>query len=131
MKIDLCEYDKEGWPPAVHQELIRDKFIFGLADDSLKERLLREADVSLAKAVETVQRVEWSKKQVKGTTKPAVNSVQESEQIQKKKSPDPRTRIALNVDSVTSPRAFQRLARSVHNVRNYTILPKCAGIGKP
>ena len=86
VKIDLCEYDKEGWPPAVRQELIRDKFIFGLTDDSLKERLLREADVSLAKAVETVQRVESSKKQVKETTKPAVNSVQESEQIQKKKS---------------------------------------------
>ena len=43
MKIDLCEYDKEGWPPAVRQELIRDKFVFGLIDNSLKERLLRKA----------------------------------------------------------------------------------------
>ena len=34
MKIDLCEYDKEGWPPAVWQELIRDKFVFGLTDNS-------------------------------------------------------------------------------------------------
>ena len=44
MKIDLCEYDKEGWPPAVHQELIRDKFVFGLMDDNVKERLLRAGD---------------------------------------------------------------------------------------
>ena len=55
MKIDLCEYDKEGWPPAICQKLIRYKFIFGLTDDNLKQQLLHEADVSLAKAVETAQ----------------------------------------------------------------------------
>ena len=62
MKIDLCEYDKKGWPPAVCQELIRDKFVFGLADDGLKERLLREVDVSLTKAVEMAQQAESSKR---------------------------------------------------------------------
>ena len=40
MKIDLCEYEKEGWLSAVRQELIRDKFVFGLIDNNLKERLL-------------------------------------------------------------------------------------------
>ena len=47
LKIDSCEYDKTGWPTAVKAEMIRDKFVFGLIDDSLKERLLREADLTL------------------------------------------------------------------------------------
>ena len=55
MKIDLCEYDKEGWPPVVCQELIRDKFVFGLVDDGLKGQLLCEVDVSLTKVVEMTQ----------------------------------------------------------------------------
>ena len=54
MKINLCEYDKEGWPSAVCQELIRDKFVFRLTDNSLKECLLCEVNISLAKAVETL-----------------------------------------------------------------------------
>ena len=83
MKIDLCEYDKEGWPPAVRQELIRDKFVFGLMDDNIKERLLRESDVTLSKAVETAQRTESSKKQIKEMGRPSVNAVQESEQSRK------------------------------------------------
>ena len=28
MKINLCEYNKEGRLPAVRQELIKDKFVF-------------------------------------------------------------------------------------------------------
>ena len=47
LKIDSCEYDKMGWPAAVKAEMIRDKFVFGLIDDSLKERLLCEADLTL------------------------------------------------------------------------------------
>ena len=41
LKVDYCEYDKEGWIPAVKAEMLRDKFIFGIRDDALKERLLR------------------------------------------------------------------------------------------
>ena len=55
MKIDLYEYDKEGWPPAVRQVLIRDKIVFGLVNDGLKEQLLYEVDVSLTKVVEMMQ----------------------------------------------------------------------------
>ena len=65
VKIDMCEYNKEGWPAAVRQELIRDKFVFGLIDDSLKERLIREASVTLTKAIEIAQRSESSKQQIK------------------------------------------------------------------
>ena len=40
--FDHCDYQKEGWPSAIHTEMkmIRDKFVFGLNDDNLKERLL-------------------------------------------------------------------------------------------
>jgi len=69
VKIDSCEYSKEGWPAAVRQELTRDKFVFGLIDDSLKERLLLEASLTLSKAVEIAQRSESSKQQVKDMTK--------------------------------------------------------------
>ena len=63
LKIDSCEYDKTGWPAAVKAEMIRDKFVFGLIDDSLKERLLREADLTLERAVSQAQRTESSKAQ--------------------------------------------------------------------
>ena len=69
VKIDACEYNKEGWPAAVRQELIRDKFVLGLTDDSLKERLLREASLTLSKAIEIAQRSESSKQQIKDMTR--------------------------------------------------------------
>ena len=46
-------------------ELTRDKFVFGLLDDTLKERLLREADLTLPKAIALAQRSESSKIQAK------------------------------------------------------------------
>jgi len=65
LKIYDCEYNKDGWLPAVKAELTRDKFIFGLQDDSLKEHLLRESDLTLPRAVSIAQRSESSKKHVK------------------------------------------------------------------
>jgi len=47
LQADYCDYDKEEWPAAVKNEMVRDKFVFGLQND---ERLLREADISLNKA---------------------------------------------------------------------------------
>ena len=46
LQADYYDYDKEGWPPAIKNEMIRDKFVFGLHDDNFKERLLREANIS-------------------------------------------------------------------------------------
>ena len=83
MKIDLCEYDKEGWPPAVRQEFNWDKFIFGLIDDNVKEWVLWETDVTLSNAVETAQQTQSSRKQIKEMGRLSVNMVQESEQSQK------------------------------------------------
>ena len=39
-KVELCKYNKEDWPTAVRLEMLCDKFVFGLLDDSLKEQLL-------------------------------------------------------------------------------------------
>ena len=49
IQIDHCNYAREGWPEADKTEMIRDKFVFGIRDDNLKERLLRETDISLNK----------------------------------------------------------------------------------
>jgi len=40
VQIDRCDYEKDGWPEVIKNET-RDKFVFGLQDDNLKERLTR------------------------------------------------------------------------------------------
>ena len=63
VQIDHCDYHKEGWPSAIQTEIIRDKFVFGLNDDNLKERLLGETDISLDKLVTLAQRTESCRQQ--------------------------------------------------------------------
>jgi len=57
----MCEYTNKGRPQAIRQKLTRDKFVFGLMNDILKERLLREANLDLNRAVEIAQQNESSK----------------------------------------------------------------------
>ena len=45
-KLDMCEY-----ADVVKQDMTRDKFVFGLCDDRVKERLLREEKLDLTTAV--------------------------------------------------------------------------------
>ena len=65
LKIDYCEYDKMGLPPAVKNEMTRDKFFIGLIDDGVKECLLHKTDLTLEHAVALAQHSEASKSQVK------------------------------------------------------------------
>jgi len=65
LKIDSCEYDKTGWPAAVKAEMTRDKFVFGLIDDVLKERLLHEVDLTFECTVLQTQCSESSKAHAK------------------------------------------------------------------
>ena len=67
LKVDYCEYDKTGWPATVRAEMLRDKFVFGLIDDSLKERLLVRdtSELTLERAVSIAQRSESSKLQAR------------------------------------------------------------------
>ena len=64
----------KSWPEAVKTEMIRDKFVFSIRDDHLKECLLRETDISLHKLVGLAQRTESSNQHIKEmtghTTKP-------------------------------------------------------------
>ena len=83
LQADYCDYDKEGWPAAVKNEMVRDKFVFGLRDDNLKERLLREADISLGKIVALAQRTESSQRHIRemidnGSNKKSTDTVQVS-----------------------------------------------------
>ena len=55
IKVDSCDYSEEGWPPEVRSEMLRNGFVFGLLDDTLKERLLHENELSLTKAVEIAE----------------------------------------------------------------------------
>ena len=72
LKLEACEYATK-----VHQDLTRDKFVFGLTDDRLKERLLREENLDLATAVGQAQRAESSKRQIKEmSTRSDVNAMQ-------------------------------------------------------
>ena len=66
LKLEMCEYATE-----VRQDLARDKFVFGLTDDRLKERLL------LTTAVGQAQRAESSKRHMKEmSTHSKVNALQ-------------------------------------------------------
>ena len=40
IKVDSCNYNKKGWPPTEHLEMLHDRFAFGLLVTTLKERLL-------------------------------------------------------------------------------------------
>ena len=42
VRIDHCDCKRKGWPETVKIEMIRDKFVFGIQDDYLKECLMRK-----------------------------------------------------------------------------------------
>ena len=44
--------------------MIRDKVVFGVRDERIKERLLREADLTLNKALDVCRAAETSKQQI-------------------------------------------------------------------
>ena len=72
LKLEMCEYAME-----VRQDLARDKFVFGLTDDRLKERLLREENLDLTTAVGQAQRPGSLKHHIKEmSTHSKVNAVQ-------------------------------------------------------
>jgi len=65
LQIDHCKYNKEGWPEAVKTETVRNKFVFGLKNDNLKEQLLQETNILLNKLVALAQRTVSSKQHIK------------------------------------------------------------------
>lgn len=65
--------------------MIRDRIIFGITDDRLKERLLRESDHTLEKVIDVCRAAEASKKQIK--TIQAHSDVQIDSLTKKKEAP--------------------------------------------
>lgn len=57
-KVKTCEYDKPD-------DMVRDRLVLGVKDKSLQERLLRESDLTLEKAISLSKSLELSKLQVK------------------------------------------------------------------
>ncbi len=54
-----CEFDNQ------EDNLIRDKIVFGVRDSRVKERMLRETDLTLEKAVEICRAAESTKSQMR------------------------------------------------------------------
>ena len=66
-----CEFkDQEN-------SMIRDKLVFGICDGRIKERMLREADLSLQKALDICRAAESTKSQMKEMTQPDATSISE------------------------------------------------------
>ena len=59
-KIKACEY-----PAEMTDEILRDKIIFGVNDPAVKERLLRENDLTLKKTLDICRASEQSKEHIK------------------------------------------------------------------
>ena len=58
MKSKDCEFD------AAENDMIRDKVVFSLSDQRLKERLLREPNLTLERAINTCRAAETAKAQI-------------------------------------------------------------------
>ena len=82
MKAKLCEFgDQEDL-------MIRDKIVFSVNDERVKERLLRESDLSLSKALDVCRAAETTRAQLKamtseGKSEAKVNIVKQRSQFSK------------------------------------------------
>ena len=66
VKAALCEFSDQ------RDLLIRDKIVFGVRDERVKERLLRESDLTLQKALDICRAAEATKEQVQAMRKEAM-----------------------------------------------------------
>jgi len=62
-------------------EMVRDKFVFGLQDNNLKECLLHEADISLSKIVTLAQRAESLQRHIREMTDTRSNKSTDAVQV--------------------------------------------------
>ena len=109
-------------------EMLRDGFVFGVLDDTLKERLLRENELNLTKAVEIAQRQESSKKQIKDmSSKASINAVSKGQRPQHnlRHGNDTKSLSAPAVEPNISQGTVQLMAKPVLAVRSRTFSPKC------
>ena len=60
----------------LHDSLIRDRFICGINDSNLRERLLRVADLDLQKCLEICRAAELSKERIKTLETPSASGLE-------------------------------------------------------
>ena len=104
---------------------MRGKFVFGLTDDGLKERLLRESDLSLEHAVALAQWSESSKIQVKAMASRSTHAFN-CDELQQNKYPQPRLSPCGQCGKRHKPRhcpAYGQQCSACHKLHH---LPQCA-----
>jgi hypothetical protein len=62
----------------IEDSLLRDKLVMGCSDSSLKERLLRENNISLGKALDVAHAVEATKRQIVEMNSDSINVIQKN-----------------------------------------------------
>ena len=93
MKAKTCEFG------TLHDSLIKDRIVCGIDNNSVRERLLRNNDLTLEVAINTVRAAETSKTQVETLTNPPLEAaaVHVSRKNQKPKQP-PRNQPQRSTD---------------------------------
>ena len=67
-------------------EILRDRLVFGIKDTKVRERLLREADLTLAKADDLCRAAESMHMQIKAVNEETINAVQHQQYFKKNKT---------------------------------------------
>ena len=71
--------------------MIRDKLVFGVRDERAKERLLREGEVTLQRAIQICQASECTKQQLEGMQSSCTKQVNAVEKVQPRNQLKPST----------------------------------------
>ncbi|UYV78046.1 K02A2.6-like [Cordylochernes scorpioides] len=120
--------------------LVRDRIIIGIKDKALKERMLQDPDLSLAKAIDLGRATETSRQQVKNITREDVDlySIKYKKQYKKNfkypvgRKPNvseehPNAKVCQNCGSRHPYGKCLHMVKYAIHVKNQTILLKCVG----
>lgn len=118
----------------LRDSLIKDRIVCGIADNGLRERLLREKDLTLDKAIDLCRASQSSREQVKelAKTEMAVHAVKTKEQHKKRQGKHKKTKwwkaAVRNVEAATRREHVQLLGKRAIIVAKETNEEKSACI---
>ena len=120
--------DKCAFDAITPDDLLRDRIIFGIADNKVRERLLREPELNLAKTLDICRASEMSQAQIKAVREfnpPNVHPLKENKKSSEGQ-PSPANQLILVVSAAGNTKVSARLARlgasSVSSAVKRTIL---------
>ena len=87
----MCEFEEFG----EEETMIRDKLVFGVRDERTKEKLLREGEVTLQKAIDICHAAEASKQGIEG-----IKSTATAKQVNALRAKKPRTQASTKAVQV-------------------------------